>query len=207
MAASPFWSKEINEVAQSVNSSVNGLSEKDAQEVLRRVGPNRIQSKEKVTPLGLLLNQFKSPIVLILLFATAISAFLQDWADAVIIFLIVMGSAMLSFYQEYNASNAAEKLKEQVSFKTDVLRDGKTASIPTDEIVPGDVVLLSAGSLIPADGLIIEARDFFVNQAVLTGETFPVEKILASSQKPPGWLSERTLSSWAPTFAAAMPKC
>ena len=123
------------------------------------------------------LNQFKSPIVLILIFATIISAFLQDWADAIIILLIVMGSALLSFYQEYNANNAAEKLKEQVSFKTDVLRDGKTASIPTDEIVPGDVVLLSAGSLIPADGLVIEARDFFVNQAVLTGETFPVEKM------------------------------
>ena len=177
MATFPFWSKEVNEIAQRVNSSINGLSEKDAQEILRSVGPNRIQSKERVTPFGLFLNQFKSPIVLILIFATVISAFLQDWVDAVIILLIVTGSALLSFYQEYNANNAAAKLKEQVSFKTDVLRDGKTASLPTDEIVPGDVVLLSAGSLIPADGLVIEAKDFFVNQAVLTGETFPVEKM------------------------------
>jgi Mg2+-importing ATPase len=177
MTSFPYWSKEINEVAQSVKSSANGLNTKDAQEILRRVGYNRIQSKEKVTPLGLFLNQFKSPIVLILIFATIISAFLQDWADAVIILLIVIGSALLSFYQEYNANNAAEKLKEQVSFKTDVVRDGKTASIPTDEVVPGDLVLLSAGSLIPADGLVLEAKDFFVNQAVLTGETFPVEKM------------------------------
>jgi Mg2+-importing ATPase len=176
MAIIPFWSKDVNEISQSVNSSINGLSEKDAQEVLRQVGPNSIQSKEQVTPLGLFINQFKSPIVLILIFATLVSAFLQDWADAIIILLIVMGSALLSFYQEYNANNAAEKLKEQVSFKTNVLRDGKTVSTPTEEIVPGDVVLLSAGSLIPADGLVIEARDFFVNQAVLTGETFPVEK-------------------------------
>lgn len=191
MATFPFWSKEINEVAKSVNSSVKGLNAKDAQDILRRVGYNRIQSKEKVTPLGLFLNQFKSPIVLILVFATVISAFLQDWADAIIILLIVMGSALLSFYQEYNANNAAEKLKEQVSFKTDVLRDGKPVSIPTGEIVPGDLVLLSAGSLIPADGLVIEARDFFVNQAVLTGETFPVEKITGVLAESAG-LAERT---------------
>ena len=158
MPTIPFWSKAVSEIAQSVNSSINGSSQKDAQDALRRVGPNRIQSKERVTPLGLFLNQFKSPIVLILIFATVISAFLQDWADTVIILLIVMGSALLSFYQEYNANNAAEKLREQVSFKTDVLRDGKPASISTDEIVPGDVVLLSAGSLIPADGLVDPLR-------------------------------------------------
>ncbi len=191
MATFPFWSKDVNEVAQSVNSSISGLNEKDAQEILRRVGPNSTQSKKRVTPLGLFLNQFKSPIVIILIAATLISAFLQDWADAVIILLIVMGSALLSFFQEYNANNAAEKLKEQVSFKTDVLRDGKSASILTDEIVPGDVVLLSAGSLIPADGLVIEARDFFVNQAVLTGETFPVEKMPGILPESAG-LAERT---------------
>ncbi len=120
-----------------------------------------------------------------------ISAFLQDWADAVIILLIVMGSALISFYQEYNANNAAEKLQGQVSLKSEVLRDGKPALILTDEIVPGDVVLLSAGSLIPADGLVIEARDFFVNQAVLTGETFPVEKMPGIVSESAG-LAERT---------------
>lgn len=191
MAVFPFWSKPVTEIAQSVNSSITGLSEKDAQTILRRVGPNRIQSKERVTPLGLFLNQFKSPIIIILLFATVISAFLQDWADAIIILLIVTGSALLSFFQEYNANTAAEKLKEQVSFKTNVLRDGKSASLPTDEIVPGDVVLLSAGSLIPADGLVIEATDFFVNQAVLTGETFPVEKMPGIVPESAG-LAERT---------------
>jgi Mg2+-importing ATPase len=187
----PFWSKDIHEIAKSLNSSVNGLSEKDAQETLQRVGPNRTQSKKRVTPLGLFLNQFKSPIVLILVFATLVSAFLQDWADAIIILLIVMGSALLSFFQEYNANNAAAKLQEQVSFKTDVLRDGKTVSIPTEEVVPGDVVLLAAGSLIPADGLVIEANDFFINLAVLTGETFPVEKTAGILPESAG-LAERT---------------
>ena len=177
MATIPFWSLPVDEVVKKFNSSTNGLSQEAAQEILAQTGPNSIQSKERVTPLGLFLNQFKSPIVLILIFATLISAILKDWVDAVIILLIVLGSALLSFFQEYNASNAAEKLRSQVSLKADVLRDGKSVSIPAEEIVPGDVILLSAGSLIPADGLVLEAKDFFINQAVLTGETFPVEKI------------------------------
>jgi Mg2+-importing ATPase len=186
-----YWSHTVAEVNQGLHSTVDGLSSEMANARLVDYGSNVLQGKVKVTGLGLFLNQFKSPIVLILISATLISAFLQDWADAIIILLIVMGSALLSFFQEYNANNAAEKLREQVSFKTDVLRDGKSASIPTEEIVPGDVVLLSAGSLIPADGLVIEARDFFVNQAVLTGETFPVEKMPGIVSESAG-LAERT---------------
>ncbi|PWB74017.1 MAG: magnesium-translocating P-type ATPase [Anaerolineales bacterium] len=176
MSSFSYWSMPADEVAGRLSSSSNGLSQRDAREILERVGFNRIHSKEQITPIGLFLNQFKSPIVLILIFATLVSAFLKDWVDAAIILLIVLGSALLSFTQDFNASNAAEKLRAQVSLKSIVLRDGKPASIPTEEIVPGDVVLLSAGSLIPADGLVLEARDFFVNQAMLTGETFPVEK-------------------------------
>ena len=93
-----------------------------------------------------------------------------------IVVAIVVASALLSFVQEYSASHAVEKLRAQVTIKTNLLRDGKLQPIPAEEVVPGDVVLLSAGSLIPADGIVLEARDFFVNQAVLTGETFPVEK-------------------------------
>ena len=171
-----FWARPLDEVLQTLNSTPNGLTEVQAEETLRRLGPNSIRTKEKTSPLWLLLRQFKSPIVLILIFATLISAFLQDWPDAVIILLIVLGSAWLSFLQEFNASHAAGKLKAQITFRSKVLRDGKQVSIPSESIVPGDVVLLSAGSLIPADGLVIEARDFFVNQAALTGETFPVEK-------------------------------
>ena len=191
MPTFPYWSKPVDEIVQSLNSSTNGLSENDAQAILKRVGPNSTKAKKKVTPLGLLLNQFKSPIVLILIGATLVSAFLQDWPDAIIILMIVVGSALLSFFQEYNANTAAEKLKAQVSFKSEVIRDGKSVSIPTEQIVPGDVVLLSAGSLIPADGVVLEANDFFVNQAVLTGETFPVEKLPGILPAAAG-LAERT---------------
>ncbi|MBI3173805.1 MAG: magnesium-translocating P-type ATPase [Chloroflexi bacterium] len=172
-----FWSKGKEDLLQAMQTTgESGLSQTEAAKRLEQAGPNRIHDKEQVTPLELFLDQFKSPIVLILVFATILSAFLSDWVDAFIILLIVLGSALLSFSQEYNAHNAAEKLRGQISLKTTVLRDGQPVSIPTEEVVTGDIVLLSAGSLIPADGVVLEANDFFVNQAVLTGETFPVEK-------------------------------
>lgn len=173
---SKYWTLSPDQLLQELESSAQGLAEAEASQRLEKVGPNVLSSKRELTPLGLFLNQFKSPIVLILIFATLMSAFLQDWPDAIIILFIVLGSATLSFVQENNAHNAADKLREQVTLKTNALRGGKSLSIPTDEVVPGDVVLLSAGSLVPADGVVLESNDFFVNQAVLTGETFPVEK-------------------------------
>jgi Mg2+-importing ATPase len=171
------WSADLPALAARLNASLeNGLDQAEAARRLVSVGPNQVSQRTRATALGLFLNQFKSPIMLILLAATLVSAFLSDWLDAVIIFAIVLGSALLSFFQEYNASNAAEKLRAQISVKSQVLRGGQTLSIPATQIVPGDVVLLSAGSLIPADGLVLDARDFFVSQSVLTGETFPVEK-------------------------------
>jgi Mg2+-importing ATPase len=171
-----YWSQPLDNLLETVRGTLAGLGSDEAQQRLAQVGPNVLKTKEKVTAVGLFLNQFKSPIILILLFATGVSAVVGDWVDAVIILAIVFISAGLSFYQEYNAGNAAEKLRAQVKIQTTVLRDGQPQSIPAEEIVPGDVVLLSAGSLIPADGVVLEAKDFFVNQAVLTGETFPVEK-------------------------------
>lgn len=173
---STYWNIESGNLLQKLQTTPDGLTSDAAQDRLKRLGKNTLEEHAQVTPIGLFFNQFKSPIVLILLAATLISAFVQDWTDAVIILTIVLGSAALSFIQEYSASNAAARLKAQVNVKSKVLRDGKEQIVPTEEIVPGDIILLSAGSLIPADGVILEAKDFFVNQAVLTGETFPVEK-------------------------------
>ena len=124
----------------------------------------------------LLLSQFKSPLVLILIFAAIVSGIVGEWVDASIVLAIVLGSTILGFVQEYTASNAVEKLRSQVTIKSSLLRGGQPQMLPSEQVVPGDVVVLSAGSLIPADGIVLEANDFFVNQAVLTGETFPVEK-------------------------------
>ncbi|MCM1565806.1 MAG: magnesium-translocating P-type ATPase [Dehalobacter sp.] len=176
MSDFPYWALSIETVLERLQSSPNGLSTTAAEKLIKKYGLNQIQSHERVTTFKLFLSQFRSPIMLILLVAVVISAFLKDWTDAGIIILIVLGSALLSFFQEYNASNAAAKLKEQLSFNSKVMRDGQVVTLPSENIVPGDIVMLSAGSLIPADGLILSVNDFFVNQALLTGETLPVEK-------------------------------
>lgn len=175
----PFWSQPLNRLLTALNSTAQGLSTAEAARRLQQVGPNTLKAGQQMTAFRLLLNQFKSPLVLILVFAVIVSAFAQEWTDAAIILVIILGSSLLGFWQEYSATNAVAKLRARVTLKATVLRDGQPRSIPADAVVPGDVVLLSAGSLIPADGVLLEAQDFFVSQAVLTGETFPVEKKVA----------------------------
>ena len=171
-----YWSRSQEDLLNGLQSSPAGLTNREAEQRLDQFGLNTLQTKARTTPFGLFLNQFKSPIILILLVATGISAVVGDWTDAFIILVIILGSALLSFTQEFNANNAAEKLRSQITIKTTALRDGQEVMVLSEEIVPGDIVLLSAGSLIPADAVVLDAKDFFVNQAVLTGETFPVEK-------------------------------
>ncbi len=171
-----YWNQPPDSLIQTLHSSPDGLSGPDATARLEQIGPNTLKTRQKTTALRVFLSQFKSPIVLILLVATLISAAVGDWVDAIIVLGIVLGSAGLSFAQEYSANTAAEKLRAQVQIKTTVVRDGQEQQVAAENIVPGDVVLLLAGSLVPADGIVLDACDLFVNQAVLTGETFPVEK-------------------------------
>jgi Mg2+-importing ATPase len=187
----PYWSLPLETVLQSLNTSTDGLATQEAQRRLEQYGPNQLKTTKQATAIGMFLNQFKSPITLILLFATGVSAVLKDWTDALIILAIVLSSAALSFVQEYNANNASEKLRSQVASKSSVVRDKKIQTIPTWQVVPGDIAVLTAGSLVPADGVVLEAKDFFINQAALTGESLPVEKNpgLVSAG---GGLAERT---------------
>ncbi len=191
IVSDPYWTQPEEKLFGQLQSSISGISGAEARKRLETYGPNLLGGRKKSTRLGLFINQFKSPIVILLLIATLISAFLQDWVDAAIILAIVVGSALLSFTQEYSASNAAEQLRAQVRIKANVLRDGEPVVVAAEEVVPGDVALLSAGSLIPADGVVLEANEFFVNQAVLTGETFPVEKAAGVSGAKSS-LAERT---------------
>jgi Mg2+-importing ATPase len=171
-----YWNIPADQLLTSLGSTPQGLSSAEAENRLKEVGPNSLKATSRNTPLLLFLNQFKSPLVLILLFAVVVSAFAKEWIDASVIFVIVVASAIITFIQEYSATNAVEKLRSRLSHKVNALRDTGQQSIPVEAIVPGDVVMLSAGNLIPADGVVLEAKDFFVNQAVLTGETFPVKK-------------------------------
>lgn len=171
-----YWSIPPDKVVKDLNLTAKGLSSEEAELRLERYGENSIKSKKKTSGLILFLGQFKNPIIIILLIATSISAVTGEWIDALIILVIVLSSAILSFFQEYSASNAIEQLRAKVQAKTIVLRDGKPIEIPSIKIVPGDIIKLSAGSLISADGLILESLNFFVNQSVLTGESLPSEK-------------------------------
>ncbi len=187
----PYWAEEIQALWTRLDSQPTGLYPAEARRRLQQWGPNTLQTRRRTTALAVLLAQFKSPLVLMLVFAASVSALVQEWVDAFIVLLIVLGSALLSFVQEYSASRAVEKLLARVQVRVSLLRGGQTQHLPAEEVVPGDVVLLSAGNLIPADGRALEAKDFFVSQAALTGETFPVEK-RPGVVPPEASLSERT---------------
>jgi Mg2+-importing ATPase len=176
VASDAPWSVPQEQVLAALQASPTGLSTQDAAGRLKRHGPNALEATTRTSALALFANQFKSPLVLILIFASAVSLVASQWVDAGVVLAIVMGSTILGFIQEYIAGNAIAKLRSQVTIRSVVLRDGKAQTLPAIDVVPGDIVLLSAGSLVPADGIVLEAKDFFVNQAVLTGETFPVEK-------------------------------
>ncbi len=157
-------------------AAATGLSAVEASARLARFGPNLFRAKQDKSLLRQYFSRFKNPLVLILLVASAVSAFTGELTNFLIISCIVLLSVTLDFVQEYRANAAAEKLRQSVSIRARVLRAGQPLEIALFEVVPGDVVLLSAGDLIPADGRVLEACDFFVKQALLTGESYPVEK-------------------------------
>jgi Mg2+-importing ATPase len=171
-----YWSVPAETLLADLRSSQAGLSSGDAEVRLRESGRNTVGGKGRASALAAFARQFRSPLVLILIFAAIVSAFVGEGSEAVIIGIIVLASCILSFTQEYGASRAMEALTTRIARKALVLRDGRETSVAVGEIVPGDVIRLSAGSLIPADGVLMEAKDFNVSEAALTGETFPVVK-------------------------------
>jgi Mg2+-importing ATPase len=157
------------------------LTEAEAEKRLIKYGSNLLKPKKRSDTLTLLLTQFKSPLILILIFAGGLSLYLDVSSgalptNAIIIITIILISSLLGFWQERGAANAVEKLLAIVQTKATVFRDGPQKEIPVEEIVPGDVIHLNAGDLIPGDSIILELKDLFVNEASLTGETFPAEK-------------------------------
>jgi Mg2+-importing ATPase len=170
-----------SEILEQLQTTPTGLSSDEAGKRLAKYGSNLLKPKKKSSTLTLLLTQFKSPLILILIFAGALSLYLDVSAgtlptNAIIIITIILISSLLGFWQERGAANAVEKLLAIVQTKATVFRDGTQQEIPVEKIVPGDVIHLNAGDLIPGDSIILESKDLFVNEASLTGETFPAEK-------------------------------
>jgi P-type Mg2+ transporter len=171
-----FWQIPVEELLQTLGTDSQGLASDESHKRLALYGPNLPRPQKKTYGISLFLSQFKSPIILILLFAAALSLFLEGPTDAIIIFVIIFVSSILGFWQEHRASNAIQKLLAIVRITSIVIRDGMQTEIPSEDIVRGDIALFSAGTRIPADCILLESKDLFVNEAVLTGETFPVEK-------------------------------
>ena len=151
-----FWSIKVDRVLAELKSSEQGLSRQSAGQRLIKYGANSLKQQQQNNKLFLLLNQFKSPIILILIAAATISGFLGDTIDTTIILSIVLISGLLGFWQEQGATDAVAKLLAMVQVKAKVLRDGQSQNIPNADVVPGDIVLLAAGDSVPGDCLIVE---------------------------------------------------
>lgn len=193
-----FWTQSPDTVLSQLKSSKQGISAAEAEKRLATYGLNTLGQGKHNGTLALLLSQFKSPIIIILLFATALSFYLQDQADAMIILAIVLISGLLGFWQEYGANRATAKLLALVQIKAIVLRDGQAIEIHVDQVVPGDIVRLKAGDIIPADGLVISSNSLFIDESTLTGETYPVEKESGVLPQDTG-LGQRKNSLWMGT--------
>lgn len=171
-----LWSMPLEDLLRALETSEAGLSTQEALARLKRVGPNTVAQRAHLGPLLTLLRQFASPFILILIAVAGLSFALHEPTDGTIILSIVFVSSVLSFWQEHAANASVKKLLKTVELKATALRDGNPSSIPTQELVPGDVILLAPGSSIPADCRLLAAQDLFVDEAVLTGESYPVHK-------------------------------
>ncbi len=179
-----FWNAPLPELCAALEAALDGLSTIEAEARLDSQGPNVLRPRRERALVLEFLSRFRNPLIVILLAASFVSALTGEVASFLIITVMVLMSVTLDFVQEYRAGRAAERLRHTVAVRASVLRDGRSRDVPVSELVPGDVVVLAAGDLVPADGRVVEARDFFVNQALLTGEPYPIEKRAGESTDP-----------------------
>jgi P-type Ca2+ transporter type 2C len=173
----PAWhTLSVAETASRLHCSAAGLTSEQARRRLAESGPNELQAAGQISPWALLAAQFRNVLIVILLVATALSAFLGHAVEAIAITVIVLFAVLLGFVQEYRAERAIEALKQMAAPGATVLRDGRETEVPAREVVPGDVLLLATGDRIAADGRLIEAVNLQLQEAALTGESVAVEK-------------------------------
>jgi Ca2+-transporting ATPase len=158
-----------------------GLSSKEAPKLLKKFGPNELAKPPGLSNLKLLFSQLKSPLVYVLLFAGIVTLFLREFTDSIVIFAAVLINTILGFWQERKAQKALVALRSLLTPKATVIRDGKQQEIEASEVVPGDLVVLTIGTRVPADGVLVEATDLSINEAILTGEAMPVKKLKTST--------------------------
>jgi Mg2+-importing ATPase len=148
----PYWALDTAGLVRQLETTTDGLSTVEAAVRLRECGPNDLKEQRPLSTTGVLLQQCRSPLLLLLVFAAAVSALSGEWLDSGIVLTIVVATVGIGYSREYSAQAAAEALRARVRVLASVLRDGSAVPVPIEQVVPGDVVLLSAGSLVPADG-------------------------------------------------------
>lgn len=172
-----FWNElETEEIFKKLRTRESGLTEEEARERLQRFGYNEIKKEKKISKIQIFVNQFRSILVLILIFATVFSALIGEILDALAILIIVILNAVFGFIQEYRAEKAIESLKKLTSPETVVIRNGKPRRILSKNLVPGDIVVLEEGSKVPADLRLFQVVDLRIDESMITGESVPVTK-------------------------------
>jgi Mg2+-importing ATPase len=171
-----YWTVDPSDLMRQLETRSEGLSHPEAAQRVEIYGRNELREQRPLSWAGMLARQVRNPLLLLLVFAASASGLSGEWIDAAIVMTIVVATVLIGFSREYSAQSAAAALRARLRAQCTVVRGGEPLQVAIGEIVPGDIVLLAAGSLVPADAVLLEATDFFVNQAVLTGESFPVQK-------------------------------
>ncbi len=172
----PWWSLSVEEVRGRLDTSLDGLSETEAEERLERHGPNRVRAETVEPWYSLVLHQFRDPLIYILLAAAGVTLAIRDYVDAGVILAVVLLNAVIGFTQEFRAREAMRALARLGAPRAEVIRGGKAQQIPTESLVPGDLVVLTSGSRVPADLRLVRAVGLEVDESALTGESIPVRK-------------------------------
>ncbi len=180
-----WWNQSPENVCRNLQTDLHkGLSSEEAERRYQKFGPNQLPEQKRVSPLTLLISQFSSFIVWTLIVAAFIAGFLGEWIDATAIGVIVILNALLGFFQEYRAEKSLAALRKMATPFSKVIRDGELQTLPSEKIVPGDLVLIEAGDRIPADGRIVQSIELSTQEAALTGESMPIHKIADPLEKP-----------------------
>jgi Mg2+-importing ATPase len=178
-ALDDFWDRPLSELHQILQTASNGLTSEEANRRLRLYGPNSLDQERRFAALFSFFGFFASPLVIILVIASVVSLVLGEHIGGLIIIAIVMFSVLLNFLMEFQARHAVEEIQKQIAITASTTRDGRLVELATTKLVPGDVIQLKAGDLVPGDARLIDVRDLHVRESMLTGESLPVEKMVA----------------------------
>ncbi|MGQ9637932.1 MAG: cation-translocating P-type ATPase [Thermodesulfobacteriota bacterium] len=175
-----WYQIDEKEVLKTLETSEKGLSDSEVGIRLKKYGPNKLPEAERISRLKILLHQFTSPLIYILMVASVVTTFLGEYIDTGVIVAVLILNAIIGYFQEYKAEASVLALKSMVVPRAKVMREGKEKEIPSEELVPGDIVLLASGMRVPADLRLLKTIELRIEEAALTGESVPVEKVTKS---------------------------